>query len=156
MRARTFVLARVRAFFFCVWNNVDTTSPFDARTAHLDFVELRAALCGVGCPFFVAEQRKGKRKSARTFPPGPPFPCHATKWNKRDHIYFCCAVPQVLPSRVAGVGSKSFGYFVGGQPPGRPAIKKKSHERATTGRLLQGRQRLFPLQTLNLLPFAKR
>ena len=43
----------------------------------------RADLCRQECTFFVAEQRKYQRKSARTFPPGPPFPCHAAQQKTR-------------------------------------------------------------------------
>ena len=71
-------------------------------------VLLRAALYRYQCPFFVAEQRKGERKSARTFPPGPPRHCHAAKRNKRGPMYISYAVPQALPTRVAGRKSKSF------------------------------------------------
>ena len=71
-------------------------------------VLLRAALCRYRCPFFVAEQRKGERKSAKGCRLWKLLSCHATKRNKRDQIYFLCAVPQRLPTRVAGGGSKGF------------------------------------------------
>ena len=48
------------------------TSPFVAHTAS----RVRGSQ---DCPFFVAEQRKGERKSAKTFPLGSPRHCRATK-----------------------------------------------------------------------------
>ena len=53
---------------FFVWNNVDMTSPFDARTAHLDFVELRAALCGFCAISLSFHKEMAKEKELRGKP----------------------------------------------------------------------------------------
>ena len=67
-----------------------TTTPTDARTAHLDFVELRAALCRHGCHFFASSQRNGERKDARAFPPGPPS---VRRLHSRRRVVAFCKLP---------------------------------------------------------------
>jgi hypothetical protein len=59
-----------------------TTSPFDDHTAHL-----RCALI-CACTFMplLATRQEVAKKRAKAFPLGSPFPCRATKRNKRDYI----------------------------------------------------------------------
>jgi hypothetical protein len=52
---------RIKGFSPVVFSEFQTTSPTDAHTAHLDFVELRAALCGYYVHSFSSEKERTKK-----------------------------------------------------------------------------------------------
>ncbi len=67
--------------------------------------QLRALAVWLLCPFFVTEQRKGERKSARTFPPGPP---HLPPFcDKRRDFLFCKDPPSWAQKRTPKMGQQA-------------------------------------------------